>query len=334
MQIYLPIADLPVDILVVLGMGLAVGFISGMFGIGGGFLMTPLLIFIGISPAVAVASVASHIAASSCSGALNYWRRRAVDLALGLMLLAGGILGTAVGVWLFTVLRSLGQLDLTIGVSYVVLLSHGRRPDDQRERARHHARAAGQAGDAAAGRQPHLAARAAAEDAVQALQDLCVGDPGLADRLHHRLRRRDHGHRRRLPAGADADLFPAGADRDRDRHLDDADAHHHGVGHRHARRHQPPGRRRAGADPDDRRGDRRAVRRARRPEHARRTAAAAARAPGARGRSALCVSSWWCSRATSIRSAAGWAHERRHALALAVLPAAAGPEPARRPSGW
>jgi len=90
-QIYLPIADLPVDIFLVLGMGLAVGFISGMFGIGGGFLMTPLLIFIGISPAVAVASVASHIAASSCSGVISYWRRRAVDLALGLMLLALGV---------------------------------------------------------------------------------------------------------------------------------------------------------------------------------------------------------------------------------------------------
>ena len=123
MQIYLPIADLPVDIFLVLGMGLAIGFISGMFGIGGGFLMTPLLIFIGISPAVAVASVTGHIAASSCSGAIAYWRRRAVDLALGLMLLAGGILGTATGVWLFTLLRSLGQLDITIGVSYVLLLT-------------------------------------------------------------------------------------------------------------------------------------------------------------------------------------------------------------------
>ena len=123
MQIYLPIADLPVNIFLVLAMGLAVGFISGMFGIGGGFLMTPLLIFIGIAPAVSVASVASHIAASSCSGAISYWRRNAVDLSLALMLLAGGILGTAVGVWLFTVLRGLGQLDLTLGVSYVVLLS-------------------------------------------------------------------------------------------------------------------------------------------------------------------------------------------------------------------
>src|SRR5436853_5737479 len=103
-------------------MGLAVGFISGMFGIGGGFLMTPLLIFLGVSPAVAVASVASHIAASSLSGAISYWRRRAIDLALAFMLLAGGIIGTACGVWLFTTLRTLGQLDITIGVSYVVLL--------------------------------------------------------------------------------------------------------------------------------------------------------------------------------------------------------------------
>ena len=123
MQVYLPIADLPVNIFLVLAMGLAVGFISGMFGIGGGFLMTPLLIFLGISPAVAVASVASHVSASSLSGAISYWRRNAVDVALALMLLAGGILGTATGVWLFTVLRSLDQLDLTIGLSYVALLT-------------------------------------------------------------------------------------------------------------------------------------------------------------------------------------------------------------------
>src|SRR6266480_3136491 len=103
-------------------MGLAVGFISGMFGIGGGFLMTPLLIFLGISPAVGVASVAGHIAASSMSGAISYWHRKAIDLALAFMLLAGGIIGTAFGVWLFTTLRELGQLDITIGVSYVLLL--------------------------------------------------------------------------------------------------------------------------------------------------------------------------------------------------------------------
>jgi uncharacterized membrane protein YfcA len=122
-QIFLPIADLPVNIFLVLAMGMAVGFVSGMFGVGGGFLMTPLLIFIGISPAVAVASVSSHIAASSFSGALSYWRRRAIDPALALVLLVGGVAGTALGVWLFTLLRSLGQLDLTIALSYVALLS-------------------------------------------------------------------------------------------------------------------------------------------------------------------------------------------------------------------
>jgi uncharacterized membrane protein YfcA len=121
-QIYLPIAEVPVNVLLILFMGLAVGFISGMFGIGGGFLMTPLLIFIGIAPAVAVASVASHVAASSFSGAISYWRRRALDPALATMLLVAGLLGTTAGVWLFTVLRRLGQLDLTIGVSYVVML--------------------------------------------------------------------------------------------------------------------------------------------------------------------------------------------------------------------
>jgi uncharacterized membrane protein YfcA len=121
-QIYLPIAEIPVNVFLVLFMGIAVGFISGMFGIGGGFLMTPLLIFIGISPAVAVATVASHISASSFSGVIAYWRRRALDLALALMLLAGGIIGTLSGVWLFSLLRFLGQLDLVIGLSYVLLL--------------------------------------------------------------------------------------------------------------------------------------------------------------------------------------------------------------------
>jgi uncharacterized protein len=121
-EIYLPIADLPVNVFLIFAMGLAVGFISGMFGIGGGFLMTPLLIFVGVTPAVAVATVSTHIAASSFSGAIAYWRRRALDLALAMMLLAGGIVGTGSGVWLFTALRSLGQLDLTIGISYVLLL--------------------------------------------------------------------------------------------------------------------------------------------------------------------------------------------------------------------
>jgi uncharacterized membrane protein YfcA len=122
-QIFLPIADLPVNIFLILGMGIAVGFVSGMFGVGGGFLLTPLLIFIGITPAVAVASVTGHIAASSFSGALSYWRRRAIDPALAFVLLIGGMTGTVAGVSLFTLLRSYGQLDLTIALSYVVLLS-------------------------------------------------------------------------------------------------------------------------------------------------------------------------------------------------------------------
>jgi hypothetical protein len=122
-QLFLPIADIPVNVFLILAMGAAVGFVSGMFGIGGGFLMTPLLIFIGITPAVAVASVASHIAASSFSGAIFYWRRRAIDPLLAVVLLSGGVIGTTLGVWTFTQMRALGQLDLMIALSYVVLLT-------------------------------------------------------------------------------------------------------------------------------------------------------------------------------------------------------------------
>lgn len=121
-QIYLPIAELPANILVLLAIGLAVGFISGLFGVGGGFLMTPLLIFIGISSAVAVATVTSHIAASSTSSALSYWRKNAIDVHLALVLLTGGIVGTAAGVWLFTALRAADMLDLLLAISYVLML--------------------------------------------------------------------------------------------------------------------------------------------------------------------------------------------------------------------
>ncbi len=123
MLIYLPIADVPLNIFVLLATGLAVGFVSGMFGVGGGFLMTPLLIFLGIGPGVAVASVTSHITASSFSGALSYWRKRAVDFPLAMSLVAGGLVGTCCGVWIFTTLRSLGQLDLLIAFSYLIMLS-------------------------------------------------------------------------------------------------------------------------------------------------------------------------------------------------------------------
>ena len=122
MQIYLPIAELSVNVLIILGMGGAVGFLSGMFGVGGGFLMTPLLIFAGIPPAVAVATEANQIVASSVSGALVHWRRRAVDVKMGVVLLTGGIVGSFIGVWIFSLLRTLGQVDLLISLSYVVFL--------------------------------------------------------------------------------------------------------------------------------------------------------------------------------------------------------------------
>jgi uncharacterized membrane protein YfcA len=120
--IYLPIAELPVNIFTLLALGIAVGFISGMFGVGGGFLMTPLLIFLGVPPAVAVASVSTHMAASSFSGTLTYLRRGLVDVHLALVLLAGGLTGTLGGVLTFMVLRRYGQLDLVIAITYIALL--------------------------------------------------------------------------------------------------------------------------------------------------------------------------------------------------------------------
>jgi len=112
-----------VNIFVLLATGLAVGFVSGMFGVGGGFLMTPLWMFLGVSPGVAVTSVASHVTASSFSGALSYWRRRSVDIQMTSILLSGGLLGTVSGVWVFTKLRTLGQLDLLIKFSYLIMLT-------------------------------------------------------------------------------------------------------------------------------------------------------------------------------------------------------------------
>ena len=113
MEIYLPIAEMSVHWLIVLGMGGAVGFLSGMFGIGGGFLLTPLLIFYGIPPGVAVATTASQVTASTFSGVLSHWRRRSVDLKMGMVMLAGGLAGTALGVYMFGVLRRLGQSELS-----------------------------------------------------------------------------------------------------------------------------------------------------------------------------------------------------------------------------
>jgi uncharacterized membrane protein YfcA len=123
MDIYLPIAERAVNVFLIFGLGGVVGFLSGMFGVGGGFLTTPLLIFIGITPAVAVASQTGQIVALSVSGALAHWRRGNVDVRMGLMLLLGGFAGSAAGVGIFTLLRRLGHIDIVIQLSLVGFLS-------------------------------------------------------------------------------------------------------------------------------------------------------------------------------------------------------------------
>src|SRR5262249_56237718 len=122
MQIYLPIAGLSVNIFLLVGIGGGVGFLSGLFGVGGGFLMTPLLIFSGVPPAVAVASQANQVVASSVSGVLAHWSRDNVDFKMGFVLLAGGVLGSTVGVGLFSLLSHFGQVDLVISLFYVFFL--------------------------------------------------------------------------------------------------------------------------------------------------------------------------------------------------------------------
>lgn len=123
MDIYLPIAEVSVNAPLLVAVGALVGFISGLFGIGGGFLMTPILVFLGIPAPVAVSSMANHVAASSMSSVIAYSRRRAVDLRMGLVLAIGGVIGAFVGVELFRWLRLLGQADLIVAMSYLLFLS-------------------------------------------------------------------------------------------------------------------------------------------------------------------------------------------------------------------
>ncbi len=154
MDLYLPIANLSVNALVIVALGLGVGLLSGMFGVGGGFLTTPLLIFYGIPPTVAAASAASQVTGASVSGVFAHFRRKGVDVQMGAVLVTGGILGSLIGAWLFKLLQASGQIDVVIGVLYVVLLgsigglmakesvgairvSRGARPPRARKR-RHH----------------------------------------------------------------------------------------------------------------------------------------------------------------------------------------------------
>jgi uncharacterized protein len=122
MQVYLPIAELSLNLVLLLTMGFAIGFLSGMFGIGGGFILTPMLIFLGVPPAVAVGTGASQVVAASVSGALGHWRRNNVDLQMAFLLIVGGFLGALVGVKVLSYLIARGQLEPFVAISYVVLL--------------------------------------------------------------------------------------------------------------------------------------------------------------------------------------------------------------------
>ena len=122
MSIYLPIAEMNVNILLIILLGIMVGGLTGLFGVGGGFLMIPLLIFLGIPPAIAVGTEAPHVLASSFSGFLAHWRRKNVDIKMGIFLLAGGIAGSIVGVNLFKILREFGQIDVIIQFLFLIFL--------------------------------------------------------------------------------------------------------------------------------------------------------------------------------------------------------------------
>ncbi|MPT46890.1 MAG: sulfite exporter TauE/SafE family protein [Sphingobium sp.] len=122
MDLYLPIANLPVNMLVIIGLGGIVGLLSGMFGVGGGFLTTPLLIFYGIPPTVAAASAATQVTGASVSGVMAHLSRGTVDLRMGAVMVAGGIIGAIIGAGLFSLLQSIGQMDIVIGLLYVIML--------------------------------------------------------------------------------------------------------------------------------------------------------------------------------------------------------------------
>ena len=122
MSIYLPIAEMNVNVLLIIFIGMMVGGLSGLFGVGGGFLMTPLLIFLGIPPAVAVGTEAPHVLASSVSGVIAHWRKKNVDFKMGFFLLTGGVVGSTVGVNIFKILKGLGQIDIVIQMLFIIFL--------------------------------------------------------------------------------------------------------------------------------------------------------------------------------------------------------------------
>jgi len=153
MQFYFPIAEMAISVWLLLGLGGLIGFLSGMFGVGGGFLLTPLLLFIGVPPAVSVGTGANQVVAASVSGALAHWRRGNVDIKMGAVLLIGGIAGSGLGVMVFARLQRLGQIDVVIALCYVLFLGvigalmvvdgvrawiYSRNPTGRRRRLHYH----------------------------------------------------------------------------------------------------------------------------------------------------------------------------------------------------
>ena len=193
MEIYLPIAEMPIDMFLILGMGMTVGFISGMFGIGGGFLLTPLLIFVGIPAAVAVATQGPQIAASSVTGSIAYWRRRSIDFKLACVLIMGGLVGTGLGVLFFNHMRKIGQLETVqrAGNGFETLTGLGglRHPGGQQAQA----------------------GMGSAADAPAQLVQLADSEPVGVHHDHHR--RIGHVHPHLDDGGADQHVDLPGAER-------------------------------------------------------------------------------------------------------------------------
>ena len=294
LQVYLPVAEISVNLLVMLGLGAAVGFLSGMFGVGGGFLLTPLLMFSGIPPAIAVATGANQIVASSVSGALAQWRRGNIDFRMGLVLIAGGVAGAIAGVLLVGLLNRLGHADVFISLVYVIFLGADRLADARREPPRHVADARRQARHHAQARRSHLDPRAAAQDALPALAPLYQRHSAADPRGHCRAARGGSRRRRRLHHRAGDDLSVAHADPCRHRHVAVSDHFRHRDRHRPLRGAESDARRPACFLARDRRGDRRPIRRQCRSEAEGRAPQASACASSCSRWRSGCWPACWC----------------------------------------
>ena len=123
MEVYLPIAEVQINVLLILFISFIVGFLSGLFGVGGGFLMTPFLIFMGIPPAYAVANEANNILASSTSATLTHWFKKTMDIKMGWMIITGGLFGTIVGMFTFDFFKSINKIDIVITLAYMYVLA-------------------------------------------------------------------------------------------------------------------------------------------------------------------------------------------------------------------